>query len=216
MKRDPDIIDAWPNLDFTGAWADRGPSPAGNSGPYLKVPGGDDSAHRIYSRFQPGDHLWVRETFALVWPGESPPDNVRDNRIEYRADSGNKCPGQWPEECGDDPDCPRWKPSIHMPRWASRLTLRVTSVRVERLQDISEEDARAEGVQAFNEQYASVSPEQPFRFRCADRSDRFVPAGDIPYTASFIVLWDTLNSDRGFGWDVNPWVWVISFERVNP
>ena len=82
-----------------------------------------------------GDRLWVRETYALIWPSDAPPENVRDCIVEYRASTDAKNPGQWPD---DSKDCerPRWKPSIHMPRWASRLTLEITSVRVERLQAI--------------------------------------------------------------------------------
>jgi len=87
----------------------------------------------------------------------------------------------------------RWRPSIHMPRWASRLSLDIVSVRVERLQDISEEDARAEGCSGGHDSipgYAfSATPREHFRH-----------------------LWGSINGAES--WDANPWVWVISFKRT--
>jgi hypothetical protein len=77
-----------------------------------------------------------------------------------------------------------------MPRWASRITLDLTDVRVERVQDISEEDARAEGASYGRPPYQSSEREW------------------------FSLLWDSINAKRGYGWDVNPWVWVLSFRRV--
>ena len=133
-----------------------------------------------------GDRLWVRETFALVWPGECAPESVHENRVEYHADTGAKYPGGWPNDCGDDPDCGRWKPSIHMPRWASRITLEVTGVRVERLQEISRADADAEGV-------ASI----------------------LGHPESFATLWNSINGKRpGCSWEDNPWVWCVEFRRA--
>ena len=86
----------------------------------------------------------------------------------------------------------KWRPSIHMPRWASRITLRVTNVRVERVQEISEEDALAEGVYG----------------------DEAAPFDQATATMCFEALWDSINAKRGYGWDANPWVWVVEFERV--
>jgi hypothetical protein len=83
----------------------------------------------------------------------------------------------------------RARPSIHMPRWASRITLEITDVRVERLQDIGTDDARAEGM-------------------IGDENDS--PTGH------YETLWDKLNAKRGFGWDVNPWVWALTFRLVTP
>ena len=85
-----------------------------------------------------------------------------------------------------------WKPSIHMPRWASRITLGLTEVRVQRLQEISEEDAKAEGVWG-DEPYQGV--------------------GDLP-SDRFAALWDSINEKRGFGWNTDPFVWCLSFKRV--
>lgn len=116
----------------------------------------------------PGDKLWVRETHWI---------NKEEHIVAYRAD------GEMPDHM-DEP----WRPSIFMPRWASRLTLEITDIRVERLQDISEEDAKAEGVGLSN---IMSSYQRDFQF-----------------------LWNSINAKRGFGWDVNPWVWAVSFRRI--
>ena len=140
---------------------------------------------------QPGDRLWVRETYALsqVWDesraGEMPMIVGDVVPAWYRADEGG---GRF-----DERDRGRWRPSIHMPRWASRLTLEIASVRVERLADISEEDACAEGVTAA-----------PF---C--KAGR--PAGQ-EHVEAFEGLWRSINGAES--WDLNPWVWVVGFKRV--
>ncbi len=84
-----------------------------------------------------------------------------------------------------------WKPSIFMPRWASRILLEVTDVRVERVQDIREEDARAD---------------------CG--KEKCCEAEGHGAIVAFHGLWDSINAKRGFGWDVNPWVWVVEFKRI--
>lgn len=119
-----------------------------------------------------GDRLWVRENFCQ-YPYEL---NPQPEDAWYQAD------GRKP------PNFKRWTPSIHMPRWASRITLEITGVRVERLQQISSNDAKAEGVDA------------PGPGKC--------------WVGQFSYLWDSLNAGRGFGWDANPWVWVVEFKRV--
>lgn len=141
---------------------------------------------------RPGDKLWVRETWRCEERGEHGLDGVC-----YKAD-GKFIPIQNTKEASDawldarregDP----WRPSIFMPRWASRITLEVVSVRVERVQEISREDCFAEGI-AFPEK---LGPERMFAARI-----------------SYQGLWDRINAKRGFGWDVNPWVWVINFKRT--
>ena len=91
----------------------------------------------------------------------------------------------------------KWKPSIYMPRTACRLTLEVTNVRVERVQDIREADAVAEG--------APEPPAEPLSGNPA--------MWPCDYRESFRQLWDSINDKRGFGWDSNPWVWVVDFVK---
>ena len=128
-----------------------------------------------------GDRLWVREAFY-----EEPPRTIQPapgERLEtftgeifYRADD-DKLPGVL------------WKPSIHMPRWASRITLTVTDVRVQRVQEIGCDSIYREG---FTD-YSTCDPAR----------------------ADFVSLWNSLNAKRGFGWDANPWVAAYTFERTD-
>lgn len=146
---------------------------------------------------QPGDRLWVRETLFYEWHmhdvtyGEPDlPGGMYSHRCIYRA---------------DNPDYPvnvgvyarGWTPSIHMPRILSRITLEITDVRVERVRDISEEDAQVEGVRpAFSHPGFDGVTSQP------------------SYRWGFWRIWDELYAARGLGWSVNPWVWVVTFKRV--
>jgi hypothetical protein len=151
---------------------------------------------------QPGDTLWVRETWGAAWPADEPVP-LRQCEIEYRADLPPGCtdrPGEWPADEGNGPEVPKWRPSIHMPRWASRITLRITDIRVERLQDISEDDAKAEG----------VSPS----WLDEDDNDTVRYRQPPTWRRGFARLWHEINGPGA--WDANPWVWVISFERVKP
>ena len=104
-----------------------------------------------------------------------------------------------------DYDAMIWTPSIFMPRSASRITLEVVSVRVERLQDITEEDAKAEGVSGLPLAMMKVWP--------PTGPSQGVP---MPMKDVFAALWDSLNAKRGFGWQTNPWVFVIEFQRIKP
>lgn len=141
--------------------------------------------------YKVGDRLWVRETFA-----QSP------DGIMYKASE---------EDYGmmEPDDCMIWKPSIHMPKWAARIWLEVVDVRVERLQDISEEDAKAEGVLKFSDYH--LGPSQRI---AEDDEKRDRTQGSHPYTIAFASLWDSINFNRGFGWINNQWLWVITFKRV--
>ncbi len=138
----------------------------------------------------PGDRLWVRETWAQPFPGSA----VVPQPF-YRADG--------PTE-GYDTDGP-WRPSIFMPRALSRITLEILSVRAERLQDITEEDAKAEGVRPFFETFSSFGRDQ--RITSGEH------AADAEHRAGFAVLWDEINGDRAL-WITNPWVWRVEFKRA--
>jgi len=133
---------------------------------------------------QPGDRLWVRETW-INYPlaghdGCSGPIYRADVDLNDKCASGHG----------------GWKPSIFMPRWASRINLEITDIKVERLREISEEDAKNEGVEC---NYVG-----------------HMPASDNMgmYRFWFKDLWDHINKKRGYGWDVNPYVWVVSFKRI--
>lgn len=126
----------------------------------------------------PGDKLWVRETWRTI---NDPATCIGDAlAIDYRADGIQRI--------GDKIGTLKWKPSIFMPRWASRITLQVTGVRVERLQEITAQDAISEGI--------SVDDSQ------------------LRETPNFRELWDSINAGRGYGWASNPWVWRIEFTRL--
>jgi hypothetical protein len=164
---------------------------------YLRWYPTDPGALQACRYGQPGDLLWVRETWGAVWPADEPVP-LRQCEIEYRADLPPGCtdnPGEWPADEGNGPEVPKWRPSIHMPRWASRITLEVKGVRVERLQDISEDDARAEGVKPL------------------DYAAHHVAAG-CGARIAFEQIWNSINGPGA--WEANPWVWVVSFERVKP
>lgn len=128
-----------------------------------------------------GDRIWVRETWARY------NIDLNSHDIAYRATT----PEDWPEEG-------RWRPSIHMPRWASRILLEITDVRVERLNAISQEDAQAEGMELTGWRPTYSDPDS---------------GGEVmtPYD-NFAELWSSIYGDES--WKANSWVWVISFKRV--
>lgn len=134
---------------------------------------------------QPGDRLWVRETFQgpLINQGGDYPDGYEMPEFcVYAADGVPR-----PEFATvDDETVCRWRPSIHMPRWACRIILEITSVRVERLQDITESDSKAEGFD-----YPAI--EQAFKFKARH---------------NFKFQWDLIYKN----WSENPWVWVVKFK----
>lgn len=136
---------------------------------------------------KPGDRLWVRETWARV-------GNCDPGYLTFAA----TYPACLPPELENIPAASeiRWKPSIHMFRRDSRILLEITDVRVERLQDISRADIRAEGLQC--------PPELA--------SDDVSPNYRDWYPAAWRVLWESTGGD----WNANPWVWVVEFKRVTP
>jgi hypothetical protein len=158
-----------------------------------------------------GDRLWVRET----WQAVSGNDRVRHIMTHPRPDRG------WLEYAATpraDEPAYKWRPSIHMPRWASRITLEVTGVRVERLQDISEADALAEGISRL----APSAPPHEWsglnRFTLNGMGSGFC-AGSVSWNsptaeALYLRLWEDINGPGS--WEANPWVWVVEFKRVQP
>ena len=128
----------------------------------------------------PGDRLWVRETF--FYDGTDNPPG-----IHYRA-SANQADEEWFKEEGW-----KWKPSIFMPRKFSRITLEITNIRVERVQDITPADYRAEGISTF----------YPAKMNSLDVEPM--------YRQRWIDLWDSINAKKHL-WESNPWVWIIEFK----
>lgn len=145
-----------------------------------------------------GDRLWVKETFCPVDDRE----HGGEQWIDYRATPkySEEHPAGW-DNAPDDPEALKWKPSIYMPRAASRIDLEVTNVRVERLQAITELDALAEG--AIGATVQSSLDGVKGQYVVGSARDEFSN------------LWDTINAKRA-PWKENPWVWVIDFKRIRP
>ena len=141
---------------------------------------------------KPGDRLWVREAFGVVESRFAP----RGCTIRYRADdaTGEVVGESGLKYAGKDMSF-RWRPSIHMPRWASRITLEITDIRCQRLQDISEEDCWSEGIEEVR--YAG---DEHGSLRGSVLED-------------YRALWDSI-ANPGAKWRDDPWVWAISFKRV--
>jgi hypothetical protein len=155
----------------------------------------------------PGDRLWVREGYAMQCNVEDDEPPYSDGRPVKRWDDGEIGSG-WlqPHYRATDPTpdlscehkrCEQtdnlcrnpWNSPLLMPRWASRITLETTALRVQRVQEISNEDAFAEGCD----------------FRIAKTPN---------HANAFAILWDSINAKRGYSWESNPWVWALTFKRV--
>lgn len=167
---------------------------------------------------QPGDRLYVRETWANATKPLHDPF--------YRADGealGRQNPFTYVERE------PRWRPSIHMPRWASRIDLEIAGVRVERLNAISEADAIAEGVESLDSDAPEERTHHDFdRALCSNCGGlRLYMGGGLngvtfdmdcmqcdTHAKRFSHLWESINGAGS--WDENPWVWVVEFKRVAP
>lgn len=176
-------------------------------GPYWSVPS-RDLVVKVYPRVQPGDHIWVRETWSVMFrrlgvfqavykedyhrgPGTiTRKDILMDSLTEEQRAQAERAMQKV------------WTPSIHMPRWASRLDLDVLAVRSHRIQEISAEDARAEGCnRTLANEFANGDSGLEFAYGLAP-------------LMLFTDLWDSINVARGFGWATNHPVWVYEFERV--
>ena len=161
---------------------------------------------------QPGDRLWVRESFRFPESLDHlSPAAIGEKALsagyrtawcptQFEADGTRRTDQDWsdfvtppmPNEPG------RLRASIHMPRWASRITLEITGIRVERLRDISELDAISEGAPGYEEGFDAPPPDDECEWS---------------YVASFMRLWDQTNGAGS--WEANPWVWCVSFRRID-
>lgn len=158
---------------------------------------------------QPGDRLWVRETWNWFDPDEIP-EVRRGRRAPFTGQQGaREIP--WVAAYAADGHlehehfgCALWRPSIHMPRWASRILLEVTAVRVERLHEINAADAKSDGIEGQFE----GGP-----WRNYQRDGHWFPEGkNTAPVLSYRTLWEKINGPGS--WDANPWVWVVEFKRV--
>lgn len=145
-----------------------------------------------------GDILWVRETYKENMDGYT---GQRFGGVVYKADSNL---------AGLSDQYNPWKPSIFMPKAVARIFLRVTEVRAERIQDITQQDAIDEGALLYDGWETKEYKEQ---CAVASASGTKPPLGFSP-RERFEHLWNKLNAARGYGWDTNPWVWVYTFERL--
>lgn len=211
------VMDEQPSFDATGRWGytvdstDRKFKDTWNysvmdrGGHKFTERGRESEVCRLRCPYgQSGDRLWVRET----WAAGKCADGLRPKELHagtWLKDNG----GLWYRANSAEPKSPisergKWRPGRFMVRWTSQITLKVMSIRVERLQDITEDRAKAEGF--------------PLQTH-TDEMNAFLATvgGQLKRSLaeiSFGFTWDALNASRGFGWDKNPWVWVVEFRRV--
>lgn len=196
-------------IDTTLSWAKRLAETAAKYGQPLSDEQVQRNADKMLGKFFPvhtddgmrafmcpygnvGDRLWVRESFFIP---DAPYAEQQRDLISYKADETHPTALKYTG----------WRPSIHMPRWASRITLEITNVRVERLHDISGEDAKAEGVEKGWFGDLSMMP------------DSMTSKGVFPnecHRYGFGVLWDKINGKTA-PWESNPWVWAVEFRRID-
>jgi hypothetical protein len=181
------------------------PQPASGVRPSPFVGSGIEDGHgyEIQARYgQPGDRLWVREALVDEQPGTG---RIAEVREQWAQPWARECSlkefldaNEW-RYAADEPPAWEWErviPSIHMPRFASRITLEIVEMRVHRLQEISILDVEAEG-----------TPANPMKKK-SYRNDNFQRLQDFRW------LWDGVYFKLGLGWGVNPWVWAITFRRL--
>ncbi len=171
-----------------------------------------DPANHLCPYGNPGDVLWVRESGALLRHAD---DHDPVLGVDLWQDVGwaHASDGAVVARQNTDPPLDEWigdcarigRPSIHMPRWASRLSLRITDVRIERLRDITDADATAEGV---------FEPSLGDLFVIDHATPAKLPRAYAPPLVLWEFLWKQINGDAS--WDANPWVWAVSFEVITP
>jgi hypothetical protein len=135
---------------------------------------------------QVGDRLWVRETFCVL---------AGDEGLDYTVYKAEPEHEKYMADLIKDGHKVKWHPSIFMPRWASRITLEITGIRVQRIQEISEADAITEGALLEITKYGLTMEYQN-------------------HIEPFCELWDDINFKRGYSWESNPWVWALEFKRI--
>jgi hypothetical protein len=160
----------------------------------------------LIPQYQAGDILYVREAWSVL-------DDLPYDNFVYRANYGTTEDDSFP------PSMFKWRPSIHMPKEASRIFLRVTDVQVERVQDITEADAMAEGIHddyPMDKVYCSkckgeglLGTHDPITLGHMDIDCHYCDTAK----KRFVNFWDSLYAAKGYDWDVNPWVWKYTFER---
>jgi len=143
----------------------------------------------------PGDRLWAREAWGgLFWCKEAGLNVLQYRDVPKTIRIQSHCEQVYYKATDDDDDLTGcWVPSIHMPRWVSRITLEVARVWVEQVQEISEDDAKAEGITV------SYDPAYSYRY-------------DLTFRGGFTALWDSIYAAKGFGWNDNPWVFGCEFK----
>lgn len=197
MKPQPATVERWkhgePTLETSVNWTvmrDASGKGWSNCGPF-RCPFG-----------KPGDLIYVRETWMdLQGTGV---EYISDGKLQRYAYAADTPPGSYGDECRKEYGL-KWRPSIHMPKSAARIWLEITGVRVERLQDISETDAIAEGIERVDDFFGCACWKA---YGEPDGADEVCPDDPI---GSFRSLWDSTGGD----WQANPWVWVIDFKRTN-
>jgi len=185
-----------------------------------------------------GDTLWVRETWLLNGSGNTLRIQYKASDSEYRPDDKKWCgrlvSKHAPEHINEAQSMwdrhnekikghkIPWRSPRFMPKWAARIFLEITNIRVERLQDISEDDILAEGIEGFGWDYVESSDGTGDKFMYWNDPKQDMPNWCPRNTTSceciedvFSWLWDSINAKRGFGWDKNPWVRVIEFKKVD-
>lgn len=160
-----------------------------------------DVKERVKAPFMPGDILYVRETWFEGYVLDFNENVIGEDIVLYRADDLSKYDNEL------DTEEIRWKPSIHMPRRLARIFLEVTEVHVERLQDITEDEAIKEGIRAYTkdgEVFKYASNESQYKWSEMPRNP----------IEPFKKLWDSCYNWPKC-WEYNPWVWVITFKKIN-
>lgn len=197
----------WDNLDFNDIVHDG----KGTTDEYLKaVQPSDNTRHRVFARIKSGDVLWVRESWNITDPDEAVEGEVLGPRTYYEGiKAGKPILWQYVYKASSPSEHPIygkaiWKPSIHMPKAAARIWLEVTEVKVERLQDITEDSARAEGIEKKMDDI-SVG----LLYRYYTKANHWCNSA----IASFGSLWEKINGKASL--DANPWVWVLKFKVLS-